>query len=108
MTNAPTATRSGLMRPSSLGPQLPKLVMLADCANRSDDDTANVTAPTVRMFFAVANVPMVSYPPSFQLSGNGSVEELKDLSVQVSVSGFQYRKLFPLFRNPSLRSLPDA
>src|SRR3990172_8557546 len=53
VTCSPVAIRSGLIRPSSVGPRLLKPAMPRELAD---------AAPIVMMFFAVAGGPMVSPP----------------------------------------------
>ena len=49
-TVSPLATRSGLIRPSSVGPNEEKELMFAAPGERSDPATASETDPTVITF----------------------------------------------------------
>ena len=51
LTDTPLATTSGLIRPSSHGPQLEKLDIVPAEGERTPPLTASLTAPTVRIFF---------------------------------------------------------
>jgi hypothetical protein len=57
----PIAIISGLIRPSSVGPQQVKLDMLTSDPLEGIRDEMEA-APTVRMFFAVPEVEIISYP----------------------------------------------
>jgi hypothetical protein len=61
------AITSGFTRPSSVGPQLVKLEILTSdpfIGIREEIDAA----PTVKMFFDVPEVEMISYPSFFALA----------------------------------------
>ncbi len=57
----PTPTISGLIRPSSVGPQAEKSEISTSVAF-SGMDEINSMAPTVRIFLAFPVVEMMSYP----------------------------------------------
>ncbi len=57
----PGATKSGLMRPSSVGPQLENVVITTSSGVEISHGALS-TAPTVSTFFDTPESPMVSYP----------------------------------------------
>jgi hypothetical protein len=63
----PIAITSGLILPSSVGPQPVKLEMLRSAAFVGIKDDI-VAAPTVRIFLAVPEVDIISYPSFLALA----------------------------------------
>ena len=91
----PLATMSGLMRPSSVGPQ-PLKVDMTTSPGSVQPPMRSSTAPTVRMFLAHACWPIESYPLAPPSGSRASVLHCQPPPIQAQ---------WPPTRS-SLRSLP--